>query len=213
MYGLCHNTTSDGRYDAVQSLYPLRASSLAHGPLRLTHTEVSEYHKKFKPPLQDDFVTVKQVSFDAELYLNGAVPLYEDLAARYLSLRDYDMRVLDVCEGTNSVLILIMLLCVGKDETQKHKQVLLSSGFILSWNITTGKAQTLEFLQIEEFSATPFTQKIWKPGQAKSLELRKQWFTPTSYHRCVRAFSNASVFSGVSLTKLQHPYLPVAIIL
>ena len=85
------------------------------------------------------------------------------------------MRVLDVCEGTNSVLILIMLLCVGKHETQKHKQVLLSSGFILSWNITTGKAQTLEFLQIEEFSATPFTQKIWKPGQAKSLELRKQY--------------------------------------
>ena len=215
IYGLSHQPTNDGRtrYDATQTLYPVIASSLAHGPLRLTHTEVTEVPAAFQPPLQDDFITVKQVSFDAELYINSVVPHHEVLSERYLSLRDYDMRLLDVCQGTNSVVVLIMVLCLGQHETQKHRQVLISSGFILSWNITTGAATTLDFLPIEEFAANPCSAKRWCPGAEKALELRKQWFVPASYYKSVRAFSNASVFSGVSLKKLQHPYLPVAIIL
>ena len=158
-------------------------------------------------------MTIKQVSFDAELYIHSVVGQYGALSERYLSLRDYDMRLLDVCQGTNSVIVLIMVLCLAHHDTQKHRQVLISSGFILSWNIDTGAAKTLDFLPIEEFASNPCTAKRWCPGAQRALELRKQWFVPTAYYKSVRAFSNASVFSGVSLTKLQHPYLPVAIIL
>ena len=217
IFGLSHHLTSDTPrplYHATQTLYPVRTTSLAHGPLRLTYTDIAEYNKTFKPPLQDDFVTVKQVSFDAELYINSVVPEYADLAERYLSLRDYDMRLVDVCEKSNTVLILIMVLCLGHHDTHKHKQVLISSGFLLSWSVETGLADTLEFLPIEEFCDNPCSRvKRWCKGPQTALQLRKKWYVPTTYHQSVRAFSNASVFSGVSLTKLQHPYLPVAIIL
>ncbi|KAL5269696.1 hypothetical protein ACHWQZ_G003230 [Mnemiopsis leidyi] len=207
------NTQGRTRYDAIQTLYPVLATSLIHGSLRPTYTWVSEHPLPHTTPLHDDFVTVQQASFDAELYINTAVGEHAALSARYLSLRDYDMRLLEVCQGSNTVLVLIMVLCIANHDTQPHKEVLVSSGFILSWNVSTGAATTLELLPIEEFANNSCSAKRWCPGAELALELRKKWFVPCDYNKSVRAFSNASVFSGQSLTKLPHPYLPVAIIL
>ena len=215
MYGLAHLEPSSHkiRYDATHALYPTRVASQAHGPLRVTYTDVQDDGRSFKPALQDDFVTVTQVSFDAERYINNAVHQYHDLASRYVSLKDYDMRLIDVCEDTNSVIILITVLCYAAHKTNKHRQVLVSSGFLLSWSIDSGTACTLDSLSIEEFADNPCPTRTWNGGAHLALSLRKKWFVPTSVYRTVRAFSNCSVFSGASLTKLQHPYLPVAIIL
>lgn len=123
------------------------------------------------------------------------------------------MRMLEVCDSSQTVLILLMVLCLATDEGIQHKQVLVSSGFVLSWNIKTGKAKTLECLGIEEFDGNPCSVKTWNVGVEIARDLRKKWFVPSNTNRSVRAFSNISVFSGQSLTKLSHPYLPVAIIL
>ena len=215
VFGLTPSPKMQGRtrYDAIQTLYPVLATSLIHGSLRPTYTWVSEQPLPHTTPLHDDFVTIKQASFDAELYINTAVGEHAALSARYLSLRDYDMRLLEVCQGSNTVLVLIMVLCIANHDTQPHKEVLVSSGFILSWNVNTGAATTLELLPIEEFANNSCSAKRWCPGAELALELRKKWFVPCDYNKSVRAFSNASVFSGQSLTKLPHPYLPVAIIL
>lgn len=121
------------------------------------------------------------------------------------------MRLLEVCQSSGTVLALVMVMCIANHQFQPHKQVLVSSGFILSWNTVSGAAKTLECLPIEEFANNPCSVKKWSPGVGVSLDLRKRWFTPTDSIKSVRAFSNASVFAGVSLTKLFHPYLPVAI--
>lgn len=215
MFGLTPSPTTEerSRYDATQTLYPILTTSLIHGSLKPTYTWVSDHPLPFASPLADDFVTVQQASFDAELYINNAVTEHEALAARYLSLRDYDVRLLEVCETSNTVLVLIMVLCIASHDAQHHKEVLVSSGFILSWNMNSGTATTLELLPIHEFAANSASAKRWCPGAELALELRKKWFVPSDYNKSVRAFSNASVFSGRSLTKLPHPYLPVAIIL
>eukprot|EP00116_Pleurobrachia_bachei_P019300 sb/3479562/ len=214
IYGLSVNAQipPQTRYDATQTLYPLNVTSLVHNSLRLTYTQLSDTPYRHTHTLPDDLVSVKQISFDAELYINSAVNQSEGLAERYSSLRDYDMRLLDVCTGTNSVVVLIMVLCLADHESDPNKQVLISSGFILSWNIESGAAKTLEYLPVEEFASNPCSVKRWNPGAGKALELRKRFFVPTAYNKTVRAFSNASVFSGRSLSSLAHPYLPVAII-
>ena len=213
LYGLSSSPTDQcsARYDATQTLYPILASSLIHGALRPTFTRQSESPIPCNSQLLDDFVTIKQASFDAELYLNSAISDYEALSARYLSLRDYDMRLLEVCQSSSNVLVIVMVLCIANHQCQPHKQVLISSGFILSWNVLTGAAITVECLPIEEFATNPCSVKKWNPGVGVTLDLRKRWFTPTDPNKSIRAFSNANVFSGLSLTKLFHPYLPVAI--
>ena len=45
---------------------------------------------------------VCQAQFDAENFVNEEIQLSEDISRRYVSLRDYDMQVVDVSCFTNA---------------------------------------------------------------------------------------------------------------
>lgn len=169
---------------------------------------------------------IGQAQFDAENFVNVQIQQSKDISLRFVSMRDYDMQVIDLCEEKKEVILLINALVVFRDSVQRDEKLFVGSqssqrsklslytlGYIASWNVYSGLVTVLKRYPIVEGPGTICKTRQFSPSLSQAVQLRKGFFVPTAKPASVQTLSNHTVFSGKSLQYLFNPLLPVAVVM
>ncbi|XP_065676125.1 uncharacterized protein LOC101236399 isoform X3 [Hydra vulgaris] len=167
-----------------------------------------------------DFV-VGQAQFNAETFLNEKIQETEEVKERYVSLRDYDMQFVEVCETTNEVVILLNALVILRENVcgdvlnqRSNKLLLYRFGYIVTWNVYTNRITVLHAMKpILDGVGSENKSQNFSPSLSAMIQLRKKWFIPVGKHASVQSLSNHTVFTGSSLPRIHHPFLPITIVM
>lgn len=175
---------------------------------------------------------IGQAQFDAENFMNTQLHKREDIRKNLVSLKDYDLQLVEACPEENEVIVLINALVVLRipvnngttkpsenlaidplEEEKSLKLVRCTIGYIASWNVCTGLVNVLKEFPLTERPGNICKARNFSPSYAQSAQLRKAWFTPPSKHSSVLVTSNHTVLTGRSLQFIFHPEYPVAVVL
>ena len=212
-------------FDCTTQVLPCHLSSL-DGTAVLKH--VYE-HRCFKnvhkgTRAQCDYF-IGQAHFDTENFVNEEIQQCSDISRRFVSIRDYDTQMVDVCAHSKEVIILINALVVlrntvpakacpsGVERIETYKLSLYTLGYIVSWNVYDGCVTVLKRYPVVEGPGTICKSRQFSPSLSQAVQLRKGFFVPTAKNSSVQTLSNHTVFSGKSLQYLFNPVLPVAVIM
>jgi len=162
-------------------------------------------------------VIVKQLLFDAEQFLGEKLRSLDFKNKEFVSLKDYDMQLVQVCRWTRTVIILVKVLIQLSDKIDESsaspRLATYVTGFLLTWNIQSGAISVLEEQSLVEFKQQSCKSQSVCHGLEQVVQLRRKNFQPSNYQDSVLSFSNHSVFSGRSMRYLLHPFQPLAMVL
>jgi len=212
-------------YDCTATVMPIVVTS-ADGVHTLKQSFEHRCYRvgnKGKPDNCDIYVS--QAQFAAETFINNEINKIDDVSKRYVSLRDYDMQVVEVCPHTGGVIMTINALVILRDpveasDTESSDRAVWACnlsvytiGFTALWCIKQGTITVLRRHPLIEEPGSISKTRQFSPSLVQTVQLRKEWFVPSSQVAAVQTLSNHAVFSGQSLRYLLHPFLPLAIVL
>lgn len=221
-------------FDCTTQVLPCHLSSLDGNEVLKHVYEHRCFRAVYKGTKDNCDYFIGQAQFDAENFVNEEIQLSKDISRRFVSMRDYDMQIIDLCEERKEVIILINALVVFRDNVQRDEKIpsmntqvseglvqrescyklsLYTLGYIVSWNVYTGCVTVLKRYPIVEGPGTICKTRQFTPSLSQAVQLRKGFFVPTAKNASVQTLSNHTVFSGKSLQYLFNPLLPVAVVM
>lgn len=215
-------------FDCTATVMPAKISSVCNQEILKQTYEHRCFRSSNKGNKQGCDFFFCQAQFDAENFVNEEIQLCKDINKRFVSMRDYDMQVVDTCQVTNEVIILINALVILRDKVHRsdnkcetksthnrekyYKLVLYTLGYIASWNIYTGEVKVLKRFPLIEGPGTLCKTRKFSPSLSQAVQLRKSWFVPIAKSASVHTLSNHTVFTGKSLQYFFNPVLPIAVV-
>eukprot|EP00795_Rhopilema_esculentum_P004363 gene4363-20585_t len=208
-------------FDCTSTAFPLTITTDqgTNVPQIASHrcSTASHASSHLKEAVEDADVIVKQVVFDAEQFLDRKLRSMDSIKERFVSLKDYDMQLVQVCAWNKEVVILLKALVHlnGKlgDRSSSPRLSTYMTGFLLSWNIKTGTVLVLDEQPLFEYQKQKCKSRSICHGLEQAVDLRRKNFVPTCFPASVLSFSNHTVFSGKSMKYLLHPFQPLAIVM
>ncbi|XP_028403865.1 uncharacterized protein LOC114526458 [Dendronephthya gigantea] len=158
-------------------------------------------------------IHTRVISLDIERYINEALNTSDELKGKYWALRNYSTLLVDVCEGSQCVIVNIAIILSVQEDTEKATRREISSfSLLLSWSVSTGEVNTLDISPIAKTSSKSEKQ-IFKEGCKIVADLHRRYSVPFPGLFAVQALSNHNVFTGKTLEVIKHPFQPIAIVL
>jgi len=216
------NSLPSSPFDCTTTVMPCHVTS-SNGleQLKLTY-EHRCFRKANKGSKEGCDYFISQSQFDAENFVNSEAQM--TLSDRFISMRDYDMQIVDVCCSEKSVVILLNALIILRDPVLDNCSNnvltnlmlnLYTVGYLLSWNVIDGNVKVLRKSQplLQNGSSINVKCRRYNPSLAQSMQMYRRWYSPSSKAKSVRTLTNHNVFSGVPMAYLFHPIIPVAVVL
>ena len=158
-------------------------------------------------------IHTRVVSLDVERYINEALNTSDELKGKYWLLRNYSTLLVDVCEGSQSVIMHVVVLISVQDNIEKlTKREISSFSLLLTWSIITGEVKSLNISSSSNEAVAKSDELIFKEGCKTVVDLRRKYFVPRGLS-AVQVLSNHNVLTGKTLEFIKHPFQPIAIVL